>query len=89
MRRRNFIALLGSAATWPLAARAQQNERMQRIGVLLPAAADDPDYQAWMGAFLQALAQSGWTIGPKVRIDGRWVGRTDDSGQTKTLAHSL
>jgi putative ABC transport system substrate-binding protein len=74
MRRREFITLLGGAVVMrPLAAGAQQREPMRRIGVLLPAAADDPDYQAWVGAFLQALAQSGWTIGRNVRIDTRWA----------------
>ena len=64
MRRRDFVALLGgAAATWPLAARAQQPERMRRIGVLLPAAADDAEFQARVGAFLQGLAQLGWTDG--------------------------
>ena len=74
MRRREVITLIGGAAAWPLATSAQQPERMRRIGVLLPAAADDPDYQTWLGAFLQALAQEGWTIGRNVRIDTRWVG---------------
>jgi putative ABC transport system substrate-binding protein len=74
MRRREFIAGLGSAAAWPLAAHAQQREQMRRIGVLLPAAADDPVYQAWVGAFLQELALLGWTIGRNVRIDTRWAG---------------
>ena len=74
MRRREFITLLGgAAAAWPLAARAQQGERMRRIGVLLPAAADDPEFQARVGAFLQGLAQLGWTIGRNVRIDTRWA----------------
>jgi putative ABC transport system substrate-binding protein len=77
--RRQFITLLGGAAAWPLSARAQQPERMRRIGVLLPAASDDPAYQTWVGAFLQALAQSGWTIGRNVRIDTRWAaGNADD-----------
>ncbi len=72
--RREFITLLGGAAVaWPLAARAQQPERMRRIGVLLPAAADDAEYQAWVGAFLQALALLGWTIGRNLRIDTRWA----------------
>ena len=72
MRRREFIALLGSAAaTWPLATRAQ--ERVRRIGVLLPATSDDPEYQALIGAFLQELALLGWTIGRNVRIDTRWT----------------
>jgi putative ABC transport system substrate-binding protein len=75
MRRRAFITLLGgAAAAWPLAARAQQAERMRRIGILLNAAADDPQFQTWVGAFLQALALLGWTIGRNVRIDTRWAG---------------
>jgi putative ABC transport system substrate-binding protein len=74
MRRREFIAGLGGAAAWPVAARAQQRERMRRIGVLLPAAADDPVYQAWVGAFLQGLALLGWTIGRNVWIDTHWAG---------------
>ena len=73
MRRRTFITLLGgAAATWPLA-RAQQPERMRRIGVLLPAAADDAEFQTRVGAFLQGLALLGWTIGRNVRIDTRWA----------------
>ena len=74
MKRREFVTLVGGAAVaWPLSARAQQGERMKRIGILLPAAADDLDYQSWLGAFLQGLLQSGWTIGRNVRIDTRWA----------------
>src|SRR3974390_51476 len=74
MRRREFITVIGGAtAAWPLAARAQQPERVRRIGVLLPAAADDAEYQARVGAFLQGLALLGWTIGRNVRIDTRWA----------------
>jgi putative ABC transport system substrate-binding protein len=73
VKRRTFITLLGGAAAWPLAARAQQPERMRRIGVLLPATADDPQRQAWFGAFLQGLAQSDWIIGRNVQIDTRWA----------------
>ena len=74
MKRREFITLLGgAAAAWPIAARAQQPERMRRIGVLLPATADDSRIQTCIGAFLQALAQSDWTIGRNVRIDIRWA----------------
>jgi putative ABC transport system substrate-binding protein len=74
MRRREFITFLGGAVAWPRAARAQQPERMRRIGILLPAAADNAEYQARVGAFLQALALLGWTIGRNVRIDTRWSG---------------
>jgi putative ABC transport system substrate-binding protein len=72
--RREFITLLGGAAVWPLETRAQQPGHMRRIGVLVSAAADDPDFQAWLGAFLQALGELGWTIGRNVRIDTRWAG---------------
>jgi putative ABC transport system substrate-binding protein len=79
VRRREFITLLGGAAVaWPLTAHAQQGERMRRIGVLLPAAADDPEFQARVGAFLQGLQQSGWTIGRNVRIDTRWATTNTD-----------
>jgi putative ABC transport system substrate-binding protein len=61
----------GAAAASPLVARAQQGERMHRVGVLLPVAADDPQYQIWFGAFLQGLTQSGWNIGQNVQIDTR------------------
>jgi putative ABC transport system substrate-binding protein len=74
MKRRDFITLLGGAAVpWPLAARAQQRERMRRIGVLLPATADDSRFQTFLGAFLQAEALLGWAIGRNVQIDTRWA----------------
>jgi putative ABC transport system substrate-binding protein len=74
LRRREFITLLGGAAVaWPLAGRAQQTERVRRIGVLLPATADDPVWQTRFGAFLQGLQQSGWSIGQNVRIETRWA----------------
>jgi putative ABC transport system substrate-binding protein len=73
-RRREFITLLGGAAVaWPLAARAEQGERMRRIGVLQSLAADDPEGQARLAAFAQGLQQSGWTIGRNVQIDTRWA----------------
>ena len=74
MKRRDFITLLGgaTAVAWPLAARAQQPDRMRRIGMLLTAAADDPESLARVAAFLQALAQLGWTVGRNVRIESRW-----------------
>jgi putative ABC transport system substrate-binding protein len=74
VKRRTFITILGgAAAAWPLAASAQQGERMRRIGVLMPSAADDEEYQARMTAFLQGLAQLGWFDGRNVRIDTRWA----------------
>ena len=77
--RRKFLAALGGAAAWPLAARAQQAERMRRIGILLPAASDDAEFQARVGAFLQGLQQAGWIIGHNVRIETRWAGiKADD-----------
>jgi putative ABC transport system substrate-binding protein len=73
MRRREFIALLGSGVVgWPLAARAQQGERMRRIGVLTSLAADDPQSQARVAALLQGLQQFGWADGHNIRIDYRW-----------------
>ncbi|HET7446979.1 MAG TPA: ABC transporter substrate binding protein, partial [Methyloceanibacter sp.] len=78
IRRRELLAALGGAATWPFAVRAQQRARMRRIGLLLPAAADDPEYQARVGAFLQGLQQSGWSLGQNVRIDTRWAGADAD-----------
>jgi putative ABC transport system substrate-binding protein len=73
MKRREFIALLGGAtATWPHAARAQQRERMRRIGVLSTLPADDPEATARTAAFLQTLQELGWTDGRNVRIDIRW-----------------
>jgi len=74
MGRREFVALLGgAAAAWPLAARAQQGERMRRIGVLMNLAADDAEGQARLAAFVHDLQQLGWTDGRNVRIDVRWV----------------
>ena len=73
MKRRALIRLLGSAAaTWPLAARAQQPERMRRIGVLMNFATDDPAGQALVTALLQSLQERGWTDGRNARIDIRW-----------------
>ena len=73
MRRRDFITLLGGAAVaGPLAARAQQVERMRRVGVLMPSAEDDPEGQSRLRAFVQGLEQSGWTDGRNLRIDIRW-----------------
>ena len=73
MRRREFITLLGGAATmWPLAARGQQAQRMRRIGVLMGLAATDAEGQGRLAAFLQGLQEFGWAIGRNVIIDIRW-----------------
>jgi ABC-type uncharacterized transport system substrate-binding protein len=72
MKRREFIALLGGAAAWPFAARAQQPERMRRIGVLMNGTADDPVTQSRLTAFVQGLQESGWTVGRNLQIDYRW-----------------
>src|SRR5262245_22588619 len=77
--RREFITLLGgAAAAWPRAARAQQSDRVRRIGVLMAATADDPEYQPRMRAFRQGLALLGWTEGRNVRVDTRWAGTDAD-----------
>jgi hypothetical protein len=74
MRRRDFIAGLAGAAAWPLAARAQQGDRVRRIGVLMTLAADDPETLRRTAAFVQGLQELGWTDGRNVRIDTRWAG---------------
>ena len=71
MRRRTFIAGIAGSAAWPLAARAQ--EKVRRVGVLLPATADDAEFQARLGAFQQGLGKLGWEIGRNVRVDSRWA----------------
>jgi putative ABC transport system substrate-binding protein len=81
VRRREFITLLGGAAAWPLAARAQQPERLRRIGVLMTVAADDPESQRRMTAFVQGLQEVGWTDGRNVRIDTRWSASDADLGR--------
>jgi len=89
MRRREFITLLGGAvaAAWPLAAQAQQPERMRRIGVLMNAAAADSEYQSWLGAFLKALQELGWIDGRNVRIDTRWA--TTNAAEIRKYAAEL
>src|SRR4029079_5316994 len=73
MRRREFISLLGGSVAWPLGARAQSSDRVRRVGILVPAAADDAVFQARIGAFQQGLWILGWNIGRNVRIETRWA----------------
>ena len=88
MKRRDFITLLGgTAATWPLAARAQPREQMKRIGILLPGTADNPVFQARLAAFYQELALLGWSIGRNVRIDTHWA--TADAAELRKHAEEL
>ena len=86
MRRREFIAGLGSAAAWPIAARAQQGDRVRRIGVLMPGDENDPLYKSRVSAFTQALADVGWTD-HNVRMDLRWGG--GDNNRIRALAQEL
>jgi putative ABC transport system substrate-binding protein len=85
--RREFITLLGGAAVWPLAARAQQREPMRRIGVLMPLDENDPLSKPRISALTQALADLGWTVGRNVRMDLRWWG--DDINRIPALAQEL
>jgi putative ABC transport system substrate-binding protein len=88
MQRREFIALLGGAAVaWPRAARAQQADRMRRVGVLEARTADDREAQARLAAFLQGLQELGWTDGRNVRIDYRWAAA--DADRSRTYAAEL
>jgi putative ABC transport system substrate-binding protein len=82
-RRREFIAVVGgAAAAWPLAARAQQGERIRRIGVLMNIGADDPEAPVLVGAFSQELAEAGWIIGRNARIDYRWYQGNPEAART-------
>jgi putative tryptophan/tyrosine transport system substrate-binding protein len=87
MRRRDFIAGLGSTAAWPIAARAQQGERMRRIGLLMSGDENDPLWKALLSAFIQTLAGLGWTDGRNVRIDPRWG--SSDINRIRALAQEL
>ena len=88
VRRREFITLLGGVAVvWPLAARAQQRERMRRVGVLMNLAVGDPEGEARSAAFLEALQQLGWSDGRNVRIDYRWA--AGDAGRFHRYAEEL
>jgi len=87
MIRREFITLLGGAVAWPIAATAQQGERMRRIGVLLPGDENDPLRKNFVSAFTQALARLGWTDGRNLRMELRWFG--DDSNRIRALAQEV
>src|SRR5437660_4845155 len=87
MKRREFITLLGGAAAWPIAARAQQGDRVRRIGVLMSLDENDPVWKPRLSAFTQALADLGWTDGRNARMDLRWHG--DDTGRIRALAQEL
>jgi putative ABC transport system substrate-binding protein len=88
IQRRKFLATLGgAAATWPLAARAQQPERVRRIGVLMPLAADDTEGQVRNAAFLQGLQELGWTVGRNLRLDYRWA--AGDADRLRSYAAEL
>jgi hypothetical protein len=87
LRRREFISLIGGAAAWPLAASAQQGDRVRRIGVLLPYDENDPEGKRRYSAFTQALADLGWSAGRNVRSDLRWAGT--DNNRIRALAQEL
>jgi putative tryptophan/tyrosine transport system substrate-binding protein len=87
MRRREFIVGLGGAAAWPLVARAQQGDRVRRIGVLMGLDGNDPDVMIFVSVLTQALSDLGWTDGRNVRIDLRWGG--GDNGRIRAFAQEL
>src|SRR5262252_4014561 len=87
MRRRDFITLVGGAAAWPLAARAQQGERARRIGVLIGLSANDPESSRRLTAFRQGLQELGWFDGRNVRLDVRWA--TGDADRFRQYAAEL
>jgi hypothetical protein len=87
MRRRSFITLLSGSAAWPMAARAQQRDRMRRIGVLMPAGVDDAEYQTRNAIFLQGLQELGWTVGRNLEIAYRWA--TSDPNKLRQYATEL
>jgi putative ABC transport system substrate-binding protein len=87
MRRRELITLLGGAALWPLAVRAQQGDRVRRIGVLMPYENDLPEAKTYVSAFTQGLAELGWTEGRNIRMDLSWAG--GDINRIRALAQEL
>ena len=87
MRRREFIAALAGASAWPLAARAQQGDRMRRVGVLMGGDESDPERKVWLSGFTQGLAELGWTDGRNMRLDVRWTASNAD--RERMLAKEL
>jgi|SRR6516165_9288469 putative ABC transport system substrate-binding protein len=87
IRRRQFIRLLGAAAAWPLAVRAQQPEQVRRIGVLMSVPENDPEAQAWLGTFSEGLQQLGWTAGRNIRLDYRWAAPFDAESRQRVAIH--
>ena len=78
MRRREFIRFFSSTVVaWPLAVRAEQPDRLRRIGVLMSVPESDPEAQAWLGAFSEGLQHLGWTAGHNIRLDYRWAAPVD------------
>jgi putative tryptophan/tyrosine transport system substrate-binding protein len=88
LRRRQFLTLLGGAAAWPLAARAQQDGQVRRIGVLMAHSESDPEFRDYLSAFRQALQKLGWIEGRNVRIETRW-GALDDAEARQQSAKEL
>jgi putative ABC transport system substrate-binding protein len=88
VKRREFITLLGGAAAWPLAARAQQRGGMRRVGVLMAHPDNDPEFKAYVGAFWEGLDKLGWTQGRNIHIDFRW-GALDDAEARQRSAKEL
>ena len=86
MKRREFITLFGGAMAWPLVARAQQGDRVRRVGVLMSWNENDPVTKSWLSAFIQALADLGWVDGRNVRTDLRWGG---DINRIRAFAQEL
>lgn len=87
MRRRDFVTLLGGAAAWPLAAQAQQETRVRRVGVLLSAAETEAEYRNYLALFVQKMRQLGWSEDHNLRIDVRW--NAGDAGLSRTYAAQL
>jgi putative ABC transport system substrate-binding protein len=89
MRRREFIAGLGSAAAWPVVAQAQQGDRVRRIGVLMWLDESDPGAKSDLSGFTQVLADLGWAEGRNVQMDLRWYGYGNDTNRMRALAREL